>query len=94
MGHPTGRRLRANGVDVHLDQWDVRLCNDLILFMEQYSVPSARVLVILSDDYGPKADHRADQYSGVGAETSIVSSTVYRAPGSNRVIPVIPSSGR
>ena len=61
--------------------------------MEQYADPSARVLVVLSDDYGPKADRRAKQPSGVGTETTIVSPTVYRDLGSNRVIPIVPNSG-
>lgn len=87
------RRLRANGVDVHLDRWDLSLGHDLYLFMERYADPSARVLVVLSDDYGPKADHRAEQPSGVGTETTIVSPTVYRDLGGNRVIPVVPDSG-
>lgn len=87
------RRLRANGVDVHLDRWDVGLGHDLYLFMERYADPSARVLVVLSDDYGPKADRRAEQTSGVGTETTIVTPTVYRDLGGNRVIPVIPGSG-
>ncbi|MBF4602268.1 toll/interleukin-1 receptor domain-containing protein [Frigoribacterium sp. VKM Ac-1396] len=87
------RRLRANGVDVHLDRWDVRLGHDLNLFMERYRDLSARVLVVLSDDYGPKADSRGLRTSGVGTETTIVSPTVYRDLGGNRVIPVIPDSG-
>lgn len=53
-------RLRANGVDVRLDKWDVRAGQDLNLFMEKYGDSSARVLVILSDDYGPKADRRGE----------------------------------
>ena len=85
--------MRANGVDVHLDRWDVSLGHDLYLFMEQYADPSARVLVVLSDDYGPKADRRVEQSSGVGTETTIVSPTVYRNLGGNRVIPVVPDSG-
>lgn len=87
------RRLRANGVDVHLDRWDVRLGHDLYLFMERYADPSARVLVVLSDDYGPKADDRGKQSSGVGTETTIVSPTVYHDLGGNRVIPIVPDSG-
>lgn len=87
------RRLRANGVDVHLDRWDVRLGHDLNLFMEQYRDLSARVLVVLSDDYGPKADGRGVQSSGVGTETTTVSPTVYRNLGGNRVVPVVPDSG-
>ncbi|MFL0580861.1 toll/interleukin-1 receptor domain-containing protein [Dietzia sp. 179-F 9C3 NHS] len=87
------RRLRANGVDVHLDRWDVSLGHDLYLFMERYADPSARVLVVLSDDYGAKADRRDEMPSGVGTETAIVSPTVYRKLGGNRVIPVVPDSG-
>ena len=87
------RRLRANGVDVHLDLWDVSLGHDLNLFMEQYAAPSARVLVVLSDDYAEKADGRGERPSGVGTETTIVSPTVYEDLGGNRVIPVIPASG-
>ena len=87
------RRLRANGVDVHLDRWDVSLGHDLYLFMERYADPSARVLVVLSDDYGPKANRRDEVPSGVGTETTIVSPTVYRNLGGNRVIPVVPDSG-
>lgn len=85
-------RLRANGVDVRLDKWDVRAGQDLNLFMEKYGDSSARVLVILSDDYGPKADRRGEHASGVGTETTILSSTVYQNLGSSRVIPVIPNS--
>ncbi|WP_183085823.1 toll/interleukin-1 receptor domain-containing protein [Kocuria marina] len=87
------RRLRANGVDVHLDLWDVSLGQDLNLFMEQYADPSARVLVILSDDYASKANDRGQRASGVATETTIVSPTVYENLGGNRVIPVIPASG-
>lgn len=61
--------------------------------MERYRDLSARVLVMLSDDYGPKADSRGEQPSGVGTETTIVSPTVYRNLGGNRVIPVVPDSG-
>lgn len=86
------RRLRANGIDVRLDKWDVRAGQNLNLFMEQYRDLSSRVIVVLSDDYGPKADDRGKQFSGVGTETTIVSPTVYRDLGGSRVIPVVPNS--
>ncbi|RKQ89416.1 TIR domain-containing protein [Mycolicibacterium mucogenicum 261Sha1.1M5] len=87
------RRLRANGVDVHLDRWGVRLGHDLTLFMKRYADPSARVLVVLSDDYGPKPDSRDKYHSGVGKETTILSATVCRSLGSNRAVPLMPDSG-
>lgn len=87
------RRLRANGVDVHLDRWDVAAGQDLFLFMEQYANQEARVLVILSDDYGYKAKRRDEQHSGVGTETAIITPSIYRDLRTNRVIPIIPDSG-
>lgn len=87
------RRLRSNGVDVRLDRWDVCAGQNLNLFMEQYRNLSGRILVVLSDDYGPKADNRGGHFSGVGAETTIVSPTIYRHLEVNRVIPIVPNSG-
>lgn len=87
------RRLRSNGIDVCLDQWNVRAGHDLNLFMEQYHDLSVRIVVVLSDDYADKANKRGEQYSGVATEATIISSTVYRDAGSNRVIPIIPDSG-
>ena len=87
------RRLRGNGVDVHLDRWHVGPGRDLNLFMERYADLSARVIVVLSDDYAAKANQRADRRTGVGTETTIVTPTVYRDLGGNRVIPIVPASG-
>lgn len=86
-------RLRADGVNARLDKWDVRIGDDLNLYMEQYTEVSSRVLVVLSDDYGMKAAQRGRQPSGVATETAIITPTVYRNLASNRVIPVIPGSG-
>ena len=60
------RRLRSNGIDVFLDQWNVRAGHDLNLFMEQYHDLSTRIVVVLSDDYADKANKRGEQHSGVG----------------------------
>lgn len=72
------RRLRTNGIDVYLDRWHVGPGRDLNLFMERYADLSARVLVVLSDDYAPKANSRDLKPSGVGTEATIVTPTVYR----------------
>lgn len=86
------RRLRTNGIDVYLDRWHVGPGRDLNLFMERYADLSARVLVVLSDDYAPKANSRDLKPSGVGTEATIVTPTVYRDLGGNRVIPIVPDS--
>ena len=43
-------KLRESGVDVILDQWDLGLDIDRILFMERLSTTD-RVLVIYTDNY-------------------------------------------
>lgn len=83
------KRLRANGVDVQLDRWNVRLGSDLNAYMERLDDPSARVLVVVSDDYVRKASERAVTGTGAGVETQILAASVYRNLGERRVIPVI-----
>lgn len=86
------RRLRANGVDVRIDEWDVVAGKSIEIFMEQYADENSYVLVVLSDDYADKADKRDERPSGVGTETAIVSSTIYRNLSSGRVIPIVPDT--
>ena len=47
--------LVRHGVDVILDQWDVRLGNDLAFFMEQGLPKSQLVICICSEQYAAKA---------------------------------------
>lgn len=44
-------RLLANGVNVVLDQWDLRLGGDLPLFMESGLTEADRVLSICTNQY-------------------------------------------
>lgn len=85
-------RLRADGVDVRIDQWDVVAGESIELFMEKYADENCYVLVVLSDDYADKADKRDERPSGVGTETAIVSSTIYRNLSRGRVIPIVPDT--
>ena len=50
-------KLRENGADMMLDQWDIGLGTDLTLFMEKLSAVD-RVLVICTDTYVKKANNR------------------------------------
>lgn len=79
-------RLRANGVDVCLDRWDVTLGGNLTYFMERTANTQYRVIVVVSEDYTRKADSRA---GGAGVEAQMLSSSLYENLGSNRVIPII-----
>ena len=65
-------KLRKNGVDMLLDQWDIRLGTDQTLFMEKLSTAD-RVLVICTDTYVKKADNRE---GGVGYEGIIITADI------------------
>ena len=85
-------KLRENGVDVMLDQWDIRLGTDQTLFMEKLSTAD-RVLVICTDIYVQKADNRE---GGVGYEGLIITAQIAENLKTDKFIPVIrqSSSGR
>ena len=81
-----GAKLRHKGVDVILDQWDLRLGDDLTRFMEVGIRDLDRVLVICTDTYVKKANARE---GGVGYEIQIVTAQLVKDLGTDKFIPVI-----
>lgn len=61
--------LRASGVDAWLDQWEVRLGDDVTEFMERAVSTADYVLLICTEKFGEKANSRR---GGVGYEQAIV----------------------
>lgn len=82
-------RLRENGVDVILDQWDLGAGDDLTLFMEKGVRDSVRVLVICTDTYVRKANAGE---GGVGYERLIVTAQLTQDLGTKKFIPIIRQS--
>ncbi|WP_312770257.1 toll/interleukin-1 receptor domain-containing protein [Pseudoxanthomonas mexicana] len=83
-------RLVANGVDVVLDQWDLKLGSDLPLFMEAGLTGSQRVLAICTEQYVDKANAGA---GGVGYERMILTGQLMQSIAEDRIIPVIRNNG-
>ena len=81
-----GARLRRNGIDAILDQWDLGLGADVTRFMERGIVGADRVLVICTDQYVSKAN--ADE-GGVGYERMIVNAELVQNLGTDKFIPII-----
>jgi hypothetical protein len=79
-------RLRRNGVDAILDQWDLGLGDDITRFMERGIVDADRVLVICTDQYVKKAN--SDE-GGVGYERMIVNAELVQNLGTDKFIPII-----
>jgi hypothetical protein len=83
-------RLRNNGVDAILDQWDLKPGDDLPHFMERGLVDADRVLMVCTDKYVEKANSGA---GGVGYEKMIVTADLLKTIDTNKVIPLIRQSG-
>jgi hypothetical protein len=79
-------RLVNNGVDVILDQWDLRLGGDLPSFMESGLTDVDRVICICSENYVAKANAG---HGGVGYEKMILTAELMNNINSEKVIPLI-----
>lgn len=78
--------LRQHGVDVILDQWDVRLGDDLSSFMEQGLTKSHLVICVCSDKYIAKTN---DGLGGAGYEKRILASEMLNDEDKRFIIPII-----
>ena len=81
-----GAKLRHNGIDAILDQWDLGPGDDVTQFMERGIIDSDRVLVICTDSYVSKANAGE---GGVGYERMIVTTQLVQDLGTDKFIPVI-----
>ena len=80
--------LRKNGVDVILDEWDMKPGDTMSLFMERSITKSERVLCILTPAYKDKCDNRTN---GAGYEAAIITSEILQNVSTNKFIPVLRS---
>lgn len=82
--------LRANGVEVLFDAWDLRPGDDLPKFMERGVTDADRVLMICTEAYVAKAN---DGTGGVGYEAMIVTGQLIRDLGTAKFIPIVRQKG-
>lgn len=81
-----GTRLRQNGVNVVLDQWDLRLGEDVTKFMEDGVRTSDKVLAICTDSYVQKADEAS---GGVGYERLILTAALVQDVSTTKILPLV-----
>ena len=81
-----GAKLHRKGVEVILDQWNLGLGDDLVLFMERGIRDSDKILVICTDSYVRKANAGE---GGVGYESRIITRQLVQDLGTNKFIPII-----
>lgn len=81
--------LRADGVDVKLDHWELAPGDDLPAFMEQSVRESDFVLIVCTPKYKDRADHRK---GGAGYEGSIMTAEIYQGAERRKFIPILRGS--
>jgi TIR domain len=81
-----GSDLRAIGVDVVLDQWDLAPGQDITLFMQKGIADADRVIMICSSEYVLKAEKGV---GGVGFERLIVTYEVVQSIDTTKFIPIL-----
>jgi hypothetical protein len=82
-------RLRGNGVNVILDQWNLPLGGDRTYFMENSVCTSDFVLLICTPNYAQKSNTRT---GGVGYEATILTGQLAQQITQNKFIPVLRSA--
>jgi hypothetical protein len=79
-------RLRADGIDVKLDQWHLVLGDQLPRFMEKEIQENDFVLIVCTPNYALKSDGRK---GGVGYEGDIMTAHVLTNQNHRKFIPVL-----
>jgi len=79
-------RLRKDGIETTLDQWDIGLGDEPTKFMEEGVRNHERVLVICTPEYKRKADKRL---GGAGYETRQMAAEILEGSANGKFIPVL-----
>lgn len=81
-------RLSADGIEVVLDQIDLKEGDDKYAFMERMVTDQSvtHVLVFSDSTYARKADQRQ---AGVGTESQIISREIYEKVEQSKFIPIV-----
>lgn len=79
-------RLRKDGIETILDQWEVNLGDEITKFMEESIREHDRVLAICTPKYKEKADKRL---GGTGVETRQITAEILNDPKQGKVVPVL-----
>ncbi len=79
-------RLLEGGVEVTLDQWDLRPGGDVVRFMDLGIRDADRVLMVCTANYVAKAEERK---GGAGYEGMVVTGHVARATDTIKFVPIV-----
>ena len=82
-------KMRENGVDARLDQWDLSLGYDLYQYLESSISKSDYVVIICTQNYATRANLKV---GGVGFEKTIITGELYdNAIDQKKFVPILRS---
>lgn len=81
-------RLRGDGVDIHLDQWEAIPGDQLPAFMERAIRDNRYVLIVCTPRYKTRSEHRK---GGVGYEGDIMTAEVLSTASQRKFVPLLRS---
>lgn len=79
-------RMRNNGIDATIDQWELKPGDDLPHFMETHLASADKVIMVCTENYVAKANSGT---GGVGYEKMIITSNLLSRMDENKIIPII-----
>ena len=79
-------KLRDNGIDAILDQWELELGKLIPNFMENSVTKSDRVICVITPNYNEKT---INLHGGVGYEYSIISAKIWEKIETQKFIPLL-----
>lgn len=83
-------RLRTNGIDAIIDQWELTAGSDIPTFVEQNLASVDYVIMICTENYVEKANKGT---GGVGYEKMIITSNLMSRIDDAKVIPIVRQNG-
>lgn len=83
-------RLRNNGIDAALDQWDMQPGDDVPHFMEKNVASCDYAIMVCTEEYVRKANNGT---GGVGYEKMILTADLMSRLDGSKVIPIIRQNG-
>lgn len=83
-------RLRNNGIDAIIDQFELKAGDDVPHFMETNLAKADKIIMVCTERYVEKANNGE---GGVGYEKMIITSNLLKRIDENKVIPIIRQHG-
>src|SRR3990167_891528 len=83
-------KLRDNGIDATIDQWELTPGADIPLFVETHLKNSDYVIMVCTENYVKKSN---SGIGGVGYEKMIVTADLMKNIDSKKVVPLIKQGG-